>query len=91
MPQNKKKNIFTNKDIINFIYFHLYIMIIVFIKYSPVSLNNLIREFILMIDWFNFFLLKYIVLIILVFINHGKIYIEFKIKNGLLVEYFVFQ
>lgn len=66
-------------------------MIIVFIKYSPVSLNNLIREFILMIDWFNFFLLKYIVLIILVFINHGKIYIEFKIKNGLLVEYFVFQ
>lgn len=44
-----------------------------------------------MIDWFNFFLLKYIVLIILVFINHGKIYIEFKIKNGLLVEYFVFQ
>lgn len=66
-------------------------MIIMFIKYSPVSLNNLIREFILMIDWFNFFLLKYIVLIILVFINHGKIYIEFKIKNGLLVEYFVFQ
>lgn len=67
---------------------------------SPVSLN-LISEVILLIgiiSWLKFIILILIIyclfrfiysIYLFIFINHGKIFIMFKIKNGILVEYFV--
>ena len=100
--QTNRRLIFINKGIINFI---PSISLLWFILCSsnigsPVSLN-LISEVILLIgiiSWLKFIILILIIyclfrfiysIYLFIFINHGKIFIMFKIKNGILVEYFV--
>lgn len=69
---------------------------ITFIKYIPVELNQR-SDF---INWFNFtikvcninfnnVLFIQIYLFIYIYYIHGKVFLRFKINNGLLVEYFV--
>lgn len=100
--QTNRRLIFVNKGIINFI---PRISLLWFILCSsnigsPVSLN-LISEVILIIglvSWIKFLILILILyclfrfiysIYLFMFINHGKIFLVFKIKNGLLVEYFI--
>lgn len=100
--QTNRRLIFINKGIINFI---PSISLLWFILCSsnigsPVSLN-LISEVILLIgiiSWLKFIIVILIIyclfrfiysIYLFIFINHGKIFIMFKIKNGILVEYFV--
>ena len=100
--QTNRRLIFINKGIINFIpsISLLWFMLCSSNIGSPVSLN-LISEVILLIgiiSWLKFIILILIIyclfrfiysIYLFIFINHGKIFIMFKIKNGILVEYFV--
>nr|AGC38387.1 NADH dehydrogenase subunit 4 [Apis florea] len=100
--QTNSRLMFINKGMINFMpsVALLWFMLCSSNMGSPVSLN-LVSEVLLMIGLISWLKYMFIVLImyclfsfiysiyLFMFINHGKIYIEFKINNGLLVEYFI--
>nr|AHC32073.1 NADH dehydrogenase subunit 4 [Apis andreniformis] len=93
---------FINKGMINFMpsVSLLWFMLCSSNMGSPISLN-LVSEVMLMIGLISWFKYMYMILILyclfsfiysiylFMFINHGKIYIEFKINNGFLIEYFI--
>nr|AIS39001.1 NADH dehydrogenase subunit 4 [Apis mellifera intermissa] len=100
--QTNSRLMFINKGMINFMpsMSLLWFMLCSSNMGSPVSLN-LISEVMLligMISWLKFMMLILMMyclfsfiysIYLFMFINHGKIFIMFKIKNGILVEYFV--
>nr|BBC20550.1 NADH dehydrogenase subunit 4 [Apis cerana] len=100
--QTNSRLMFVNKGMINFMpsMSLLWFMLCSSNMGSPVSLN-LISEVMLIIglvSWMKFLMLILILyclfsfiysIYLFMFINHGKIFLVFKIKNGLLVEYFI--
>nr|BBC20686.1 NADH dehydrogenase subunit 4 [Apis cerana] len=100
--QTSSRLMFVNKGMINFMpsMSLLWFMLCSSNMGSPVSLN-LISEVMLIIglvSWMKFLMLILILyclfsfiysIYLFMFINHGKIFLVFKIKNGLLVEYFI--
>nr|BBA21010.1 NADH dehydrogenase subunit 4 [Apis cerana] len=100
--QTNSRLMFVNKGMINFMpsMSLLWFMLCSSNMGSPISLN-LISEVMLIIglvSWMKFLMLILILyclfsfiysIYLFMFINHGKIFLVFKIKNGLLVEYFI--
>nr|ARR27607.1 NADH dehydrogenase subunit 4 [Apis cerana] len=100
--QTNSRLMFVNKGMINFMpsMSLLWFMLCSSNMGSPVSLN-LISEVMLIIglvSWMKFLMLILVLyclfsfiysIYLFMFINHGKIFLVFKIKNGLLVEYFI--
>nr|YP_009441414.1 NADH dehydrogenase subunit 4 [Apis nuluensis]ATN28900.1 NADH dehydrogenase subunit 4 [Apis nuluensis] len=100
--QTNSRLMFVNKGMINFMpsMSLLWFMLCSSNMGSPISLN-LISEVMLIIglvSWLKFLMLILILyclfsfiysIYLFMFINHGKIFLVFKIKNGLLIEYFI--
>nr|BBC20699.1 NADH dehydrogenase subunit 4 [Apis nuluensis] len=100
--QTSSRLMFVNKDMINFMstMFLFWFVMCSSNMGSPISLN-LISEVMLIIglvSWLKFLMLILMMyclfsfiysIYLFMFTNHGKIYMSFKINNGLLVEYFI--
>ena len=99
--QINKRLIFVNKGIINFIptISSFWFIICSYNIASSVSLNLISKIMLIgLVSWLKFIIIILIIyclfrfiysIYLFIFINHGKIFIMFKIKNGILVEYFV--
>ena len=100
--QINKRLIFVNKGIINFLptIFLFWFIICSSNTGLPVSLNLISKIMLIigLVSWLKFIIIILILyclfrfiysIYLFIFINHGKIYIRFKINNGLLIEYFI--